>query len=267
MVYTIPKLRKCELSGIREAAQSCISHGWPRDSVVTSSSVPFRSFLGCVQWGKPGPPRQPPDEGAWDGPSSPRGARWWHAAFKPADLHRHFLLRRLHYRRSGRRCRIRRRLVHTAVASAASKAPPPLSRPAERRRLVHAAAASAGSGAPPPPPLQLRHTLPSVHAAAAITPDRSPVHTAHPHSQPHAPPQEKIHSWIMYPSASTASVDPGLWPRASCAQLLSPRQETRNTETKERRRPSLSKVMAGASRRAPRTYITSVGELLYRPPG
>ncbi len=79
------------------------------------------------------------------------------------------------------------------------------------------------------------------------------------------------------PSASTASVDSGLWPRASCAQLLSPRQETRNTETKERGRLSLSKVTAGKSRRAMDIYnvrgqttlsppwLSVQGDLLYGP--
>ena len=76
-------------------------------------------------------------------------------------------------------------------------------------------------------------------------------------------PKQKIHSWIL-----NALCKHGLCrPRASCAELLSQCQETMNTETKERGRPSLSKVTAGASRRAPRMYITSVGELLHRPPG
>ncbi len=78
---------------------------------------------------------------------------------------------------------------------------------------------------------------------------------------------EKIHSWILNALCKHGLCRSGLWPRASCAQLLSPRQETRNTETKERGRPLLSKVTAGESRRAPRTYITSVSERLYRPPG
>ena len=71
-------------------------------------------------------------------------------------------------------------VIAVAANADASFTPPPPVPPAERRRLVCAAAASAASGAQPPPPPTPFHTsdtLPSFHAAAAITPDHSLVHT------------------------------------------------------------------------------------------
>jgi hypothetical protein len=82
--------------------------------------------------------------------------------------------------------------------------PPPLAPPAERRRLVYAAPASAASGALPPPPSSPLHTsdtLPSVHAAAAITPDRSLVHTLS-----HTPLYTLDHSPPIHTPPSSAAI-------------------------------------------------------------
>jgi hypothetical protein len=85
--------------------------------------------------------------------------------------------------------------------------PPLPAPPVERRHFVHAAAASAARGVPPPPPPPPpRHMLPSVHAAAAITPDHSLIRTSRPNSQPHAPPHARPQTTYPHAQASAAIV-------------------------------------------------------------
>jgi hypothetical protein len=72
--------------------------------------------------------------------------------------------------------------------------------------------------------------------------------------------ESKIHYWIL-----NALCKHGLCrPRALAAGVLC---SIAQSASRNHDQPSLSKVTAGASRRAPRTYIMSVGELHYCPPG